>query len=111
MNDVTFQKAFTDVGCLPHQATFAASFLAVDSPRKHLLVSAPGMGKGFVSALIVNNALLSGQARRVLVLSRSALVAQWQELIRRGQPDVPVMIVDRHLLREMDASQPVGAEI
>ncbi len=111
MNDTTLEMAFADRGCFPHQAQFAASFFAANSPQKHLLVSAPGMGKGFASALIVNHALASNQARRVLVLAPSALVAQWQEMLLRSQTDVPVMVIDRRRLRELEGSQPVGAEM
>jgi ERCC4-related helicase len=110
MNHTELLTAFEERGCLPHQAEFAAGFFAPGSIKKHLLVSAPGFGKGFVAGAIVNHALSSGQARRVLVLSPSALVAQWFHTIQRGQPSVPPLIVDRRRLRELEDSQPVGED-
>lgn len=111
MNNSVLQKTFIDEGCLPHQAEFAADFFAPDSARTHLLVSAPGMGKAFVSTAIVNHVMSTGQAHRVLVLAPAALLSQWQEMIGRGDAATPVMIVDRRRLRELEDSQPVGQEI
>lgn len=111
MNDTSLQKTFIDKGCFPHQAQFAAEFFAPDAARKHLLVSVPGMGKGFASAIIVNYAMSSGLAHRVLVLAPAALLAQWHEMVRRGDPAAPVMIVDRRRLRELEDSRPVGEEM
>lgn len=111
MNDNSLQEMFADKGCLPYQAQIAAGFFAPDAPRKHLLVSVPGTGKGFVSAVIVNHAMSAGLARRVLVLAPAALLAQWQDMVLRGDPAAPVMIVDRRRLRELEDLRPVGEEI
>lgn len=113
MSDTNLQKIFTEKGYLPHQADFVASFFASGAPIKQLLISAVGLGKTSISASIVNHALSSELAHRVLVLapSRSILLNHWQEIIRRGDPTVPVMIVDRRRLRELEDSQAVGEEI
>jgi ERCC4-related helicase len=111
MNDSTLQKAFIDRGCFPHQTEFAVAFFAPNAARKHWLVSAPGMGKGFASAAIVHHALSTGLAHRVLILTPSARLAQWNEEIRRFDAAAPVMVVDRRRLRELEDSQPVGQEI
>jgi superfamily II DNA or RNA helicase len=111
MNDNTLQEMFIDKGCFPHQAQFAANFFAPDAARRHILVSSPGMGKRFAAAVIVNHAMSSGLAHRVLVLAPAALLAQWQEMVRRGDQAAPVMIVDRRRLRELEDSRPVGEEI
>lgn len=110
MNQTDLLTAFKQRGCLPHQAEFAAAFFAPDSKSKHLLISAPGFGKGFAAAAIVNHALSSGQARRILVLSPSALLAQWRDTIQRGHPSVPILVVDRPRLRELEDSRPVGED-
>lgn len=93
------------LGCFPHQAEFAAKFLAADSERKHLLTSLPGLGKGFVGSAIVGYAAAHGQARRVLVLAPKALAHQWVEMIRRVNADVPCEYVDRRRLRELESRQ------
>jgi len=112
MSDCNLQTAFIEKGCLPHQAEFASAFFAADSARKHLLVSAPGLGKGYVVAAIVNYALSTGVAHHVLVLAdRSDLVNQWQAIIRRVNPDLPVMVIDRRRYRELEDSCPVGDSI
>jgi SNF2 family DNA or RNA helicase len=110
MNHNDLLSAFKQRGCFPHQAEFAAKFFAPDSKRKHLLVSAPGFGKGFAAGVIVNYALSSGQANRILVLSPSALLVQWCDTIQQGAPSVPPLIVDRHRLRELEDSRPVGED-
>jgi hypothetical protein len=66
-------NTFLKRGCLPHQAEFAAKVLAPGSPKKHLLVSVPGMGKAFATAMICNHAHAIGQAKRILVLTPFAL--------------------------------------
>lgn len=111
MTESTSAKSFIDKGCYPHQAQFAAAFFAPDAARKQLLVSDPGLGKGFVSATIMTRAMSIGLAHRTLVIAPSALLSQWQESILRHDPAVPVMIVDRRQLRELEDSQTVGHEI
>lgn len=110
MNHTDLLNAFKQRGCFPHQAEFAAAFFAPGSASKHLLVSAPGFGKGFAAAAIVNHALSSAQARRILVLCPSALLAQWRDTVKMGDPNVPLLVVDRRLLRELEDSKPVGED-
>jgi SpoVK/Ycf46/Vps4 family AAA+-type ATPase len=70
MNHTELVTAFKERGCLPHQAEFAAAFFAADSKKKHLLVGPPGCGKRFAAGAVVNHALSSEQARRILVSSQ-----------------------------------------
>ena len=101
-------KMFLERGCLPHQAEFAAKFLEPDSARKHLLLGAPGLGKGFAGAFIVGQAFANKQANRILVLCPSALVNQWHETIRQCNAEYPVLVVDRLRFRELDARRADG---
>jgi SNF2 family DNA or RNA helicase len=104
MSKQDLRNVFEDYGCLPHQAEFAAKFLAPDSPGKHLLSSLPGLGKGFVGSAIVGYAVTHGLARRVLVLAPTALTYQWCEMMGRASPNVPCMVVDRRRLRELETA-------
>jgi superfamily II DNA or RNA helicase len=108
MSTDNVQTVFQDLGCFPHQAEFAAKFLATDSERKHLLASLPGLGKGFAASAIVGYAATHGQARRVLVLAPTALAYHWADMMRRARPNTPCMIVDRRRLRELEAQQNSG---
>jgi ATP-dependent helicase HepA len=110
MNGTDLLNTFMQRGCLPHQAELAAAFFAPDSARIHVLVSAPGLGKGFVAGAIVDHALASGQARRILLLSPSGLLTQWLSTIQRWHPGVPLIVVDRRGLRELEASRGVGED-
>lgn len=94
-----------NLGCFPHQAEFAAKFLAAGSERQHLLTSLSGLGKGFVGSAIVGYSATYGQARQILVLAPTALAHQWVEMIRRANPDVLCEFVDRRRLRELDSRQ------
>jgi hypothetical protein len=104
MNTKDPLNSFLERGCLPHQAEFAAKVLAPGSSKKHLLISVPGMGKAFVTAMICNHALAIGQAKRILVLTPSAFVSHWHDLIRRGNFDDSIVTVDRRKFREMEAA-------
>jgi SNF2 family DNA or RNA helicase len=105
MSEISLIDQFKRGGCLPHQAEFAAQFVAADSAPKHLLVSGPGLGKTFVTASIVNHTFVSGQARRILVLCPASLVAQWQHVLLHHGPTMPVITVDRRTLREFEDKQ------
>ena len=111
MNDTDLLENIHEKGCFPHQAEFAAAFFTADGARKHLLVSTPGMGKGGSAAAIVNHALSTGLAHRVLVLAPIRITCSMagDDSARRCQR--PVTIVDRRRLRELEDSQPVGQEV
>lgn len=102
MSIENLQSYFRDRGCLPHQFEFAAKFLALDSARKHMLVSLPGLGKGFVGSAIAGYAATHGAGSRVLVLAPPALVPQWRYMIEQSNPDAQTVIVDRRKFRELD---------
>lgn len=98
-NEIT--NAFLELSCFPHQADFAADFLAADSKQKHLLTSLPGLGKGFIGSAIVGYAFDHSQAKRVLVLAPMGLTRQWCDMLQRNSPEVPCSFVDRRRLREL----------
>lgn len=104
MSTDDLKNVFLDRGCLPHQADFAARFLSINSPRTHVLRSSPGLGKGFTAATICSVAWASAQAKHILVLSPAALATQWVGMIRRGSPEIPVMVIGRKLFRELEAN-------
>lgn len=96
---------FLDQGCLPHQAEFAVDFFAPKSAQKHLLVSAPGMGKSFAVGAVIRHAAATGVAKRILVLAPPPLVAQWHDILRRSSEELVVLTVDRRRFREMEANK------
>ncbi|QDU46852.1 RNA polymerase-associated protein RapA [Symmachiella dynata] len=105
MNKSEITTAFLELGCFPHQAEFAADFLAADSKQKHLLTSLPGLGKGFIGSQIVAYAFYHSQAKRVLVLAPMGIAQQWCDMLQRNSPEVPCRFVDRRRLREMVAGE------
>lgn len=108
MNANELQEVFERSGCLPHQASFAAEFFASGTSRTQVLISPPGLGQGFTAAAICTHAWSSGQAKRILILSPSALVAQWLDRIQRGHSEIPVVAINRQLLRELEAGVEAG---
>ena len=104
MSTGDLKTEFLDAGCFPHQAEFAAKFLAPNSEQKHLLIGLPGLGKGFMGSAIVGYAATHGAARRILVLAPTALAYQWADMLRRTSPNASCTIVDRRRLRELEAS-------
>jgi ERCC4-related helicase len=102
MSTSNLQDAFKNRGCFPHQAEFAEKFFVAGSARKHLLLSAPGMGKRFVSAAIVAHAVESEAAKRVLILTPSPLVAMWQDVVQRAAPKVTVISANMRKIRELE---------
>ncbi|WP_207061108.1 RNA polymerase-associated protein RapA [Motiliproteus sp. SC1-56] len=71
------------VSLLPHQLYVAAQVAQRHAPRV-LLADEVGLGKTIEAGLILHHQLLSGRARRVLVLVPDSLVHQWLvEMLRR----------------------------
>jgi superfamily II DNA or RNA helicase len=101
-------KVFEKSGCLPHQASFAAGFFASGTPKTHILICPPGSGKGFAAAAICTHAWSTGQAKRILILTPPALVDQWHYMIQRGHSEIPVVVIDRRRLRELEAGVEAG---
>jgi|GEM_PF-1106681 len=108
MSKGNLQTVFQNLGYFPHQAEFAAKFLAPDSAQKHLLQSWPGLGKGFTASAITGYVVTHDQARRVLVLAPPALVHQWLHMIRSKYPNASSMVIDRRRLRELEDNQERG---
>lgn len=102
MSTSNLQDAFKNRGCFPHQAEFAEKFFAEDSARKQVLLSAPGMGKRFVSAALVAHAVEAESAKRVLILTPSPLVAMWQDVVQRAAPNSAVISANIRKLRELE---------
>ena len=71
------------IDLLPHQLSIAAEVTSRISPRV-LLADEVGLGKTIEACLILHRLLLTGRARRVLILVPESLVHQWfLELLRR----------------------------
>ncbi len=111
MSTDELKKYLHNLHCLPHQVAFAEDFLAAKSARKQMLISFPGLGKGFVGSAIIGYAATHGLADKVLVLAPPGLIAQWSEMIRRKAPDLATFVVDRPRLRELEASQDANSTI
>lgn len=105
MNKSDITNTFLELGCFPHQAEFAADFLATDSEQNHLLASLPGLGKGFVGHEIVGYSLSHGLVKKVLVLAPRVLTRQWCDVLQRNSMNVPCSFIDRRRLRELDAEE------
>lgn len=103
MNHDELINTFREMGCLPFQAEFAADFFDANSPSKHLLVSSPGFGKSFAVSEMVEFAVSTGQARRILILAPSLLMtSQWTYRLHREVPNLPIYPVDRRRFRELE---------
>lgn len=94
-------------GLLAWQANFAASFLEANSPDFHLLAAPPGTGKMYASSAILPELVREG-ARRMLVLAPASLCEAWKERLGQAQSEVPVLLVTRRVLREIEADLPIG---
>ena len=71
------------IALIPHQLYVAESVVNMTRPRA-LLSDETGLGKTIEAALILHRKLLTGRARRALVLTPGALMHQWfVELLRR----------------------------
>jgi SNF2 family DNA or RNA helicase len=74
----------------PHQVRTYARFLE-QWPCRLLIADEVGLGKTITAGLIVRQALLSGRAKRVLILTPKSVQIQWQnELYEKFNLNVPV---------------------
>lgn len=74
----------------PHQIRTYHRFLA-GWPSRLLIADEVGLGKTISAGLIIRQALLSGRARRVLILTPKAVQIQWQnELYEKFNLQVPI---------------------
>ena len=85
----------------PHQVRTYVRFLD-EWPCRLLIADEVGLGKTVTAGLIVRQALLSGKAKRVLILTPKSVQIQWQnELYEKFNLNVP--IYDGAVLRWRDA--------
>ncbi|MBK1720834.1 RNA polymerase-associated protein RapA [Thiocystis violacea] len=70
------------VALIPHQLHIAAEVAGRDAPRV-LLADEVGLGKTIEAGLILHRMLLTGQARRVLIVTPEPLLHQWLVEMRR----------------------------
>ena len=70
------------VALIPHQLHIAAEVAGREAPRV-LLADEVGLGKTIEAGLILHRMLLTGQARRVLILTPEPLLHQWRVEMRR----------------------------
>jgi len=88
---------------LPHQFYIASEITARRQPRV-LLADETGLGKTIEACLILHRLLLTGRARRALILVPDALVHQWLvELSRRFNLRVALFDEQRCVAMEEDA--------
>jgi SNF2 family DNA or RNA helicase len=74
----------------PHQIRTAHSFL-VNWPSRLLIADEVGLGKTISAGLVIRQALLSGRAQRILLLTPKAVQIQWQnELYEKFNLSVPI---------------------
>lgn len=62
----------------PHQAQTAARILET-WPRSYLLADEVGLGKTIEAGMVIRELLLSGKAKRILILVPASVQRQWQE--------------------------------
>ncbi|MBV8817597.1 MAG: DEAD/DEAH box helicase family protein, partial [Acidobacteriaceae bacterium] len=74
----------------PHQIRTYARFLE-QWPCRLLIADEVGLGKTITAGLILRQALLSGNAKRILILTPKSVQIQWQnELYEKFNLDVPI---------------------
>ncbi len=92
------------IDLLPHQLSLASEVTGRLAPRV-LLADEVGLGKTIEAGLILHRLLLTGRARRVLILVPESLVHQWfVELLRRF--NLWFAIFDEDRCRALEASTP-----
>ncbi|MGR8918441.1 MAG: RNA polymerase-associated protein RapA [Gammaproteobacteria bacterium] len=90
------------VQLLPHQFFIADTVAARHAPRV-LLADEVGLGKTIEAGLVTHRLLLTGRARRVLVVVPDNLVHQWLiEMLRRF--NLSFSIIDADIAAELEAS-------
>ena len=77
MADQTILDDFRRNGCTAYQGLFASDFLRSGAAPCRLLAGPAGVGKRHVASLIVPYMFEQNLARRVLVLTPSALTQMW----------------------------------
>lgn len=91
---------------LPHQLYIAAEVAARHAPRV-LLADEVGLGKTIEAGLIAHQLIISGRARRILIVVPEPLVHQWLiEMLRRFNLMFTVIDAERYEALEEDGSNP-----
>jgi ATP-dependent helicase HepA len=96
------------MGLIPHQLYIASEVAGRYAPRV-LLADEVGLGKTIEAGLILHRLLLTGQARRVLILVPEPLLHQWLvEMLRRF--NLRFALFDEERFDEIDSDNPFQAE-
>ncbi len=89
-NGLRSGEATSAVTPWPHQVKTYARFVE-QWPCRLLIADEVGLGKTITAGLIVRQALLSGKAKRVLILTPKSVQVQWQnELYEKFNQNVPI---------------------
>jgi ATP-dependent helicase HepA len=96
------------VGLIPHQLEIAAEVARRDAPRV-LLADEVGLGKTIEAGLILHRMLLTGRARRVLVITPEPLLHQWLVEMRR-RFNLRFALFDRERFESIPESNPFLAD-
>ncbi|WP_295402347.1 RNA polymerase-associated protein RapA [uncultured Thiocystis sp.] len=96
------------VALIPHQLALAAEVAGRDAPRV-LLADEVGLGKTIEAGLILHRMLLTGRARRVLIVTPEPLLHQWLVEMRR-RFNLRFALFDRARFEAIAESNPFQAE-
>ncbi len=96
------------VALIPHQLHIAAEVAGRDAPRV-LLADEVGLGKTIEAGLILHRMLLTGTARRVLVVTPEPLLHQWLVEMRR-RFNLSFALFDRERFDAIPDGNPFEAE-
>ncbi|EXJ13940.1 RNA polymerase-associated protein RapA [Imhoffiella purpurea] len=92
------------VALIPHQLQIAAEVAGRDAPRV-LLADEVGLGKTIEAGLILHRMLLTGAARRVLIVTPEPLLHQWLVEMRR-RFNLRFALFDRERVESMPDANP-----
>ncbi|MBK1719107.1 RNA polymerase-associated protein RapA [Thiocystis violacea] len=104
----TFGLLGARVALIAHQLHIAAEVAGRDAPRV-LLADEVGLGKTIEVGLILHRLLLTGIARRVLVVTPEPLLHQWLVEMRR-RFNLGFALFDRERFEAIDETNPFQAE-
>jgi len=101
--DETGRKPKADL--TSYQSAFLNSFRRQGSPRCHLLVAPPGLGKTQTAAILAAECVQSEPNGRVLVLAPAPLVSMWTNALSERVGHTSVHRIDRKRFRELESEE------